>query len=234
MTATQLTRRFKPIVFLACLGPAVLLVWHAFTGGLSVNPIEDVTHRTGNWTLRFLLITLAITPARWATGWNAIIRFRRMLGLFTFLYATLHFSTYVVLDHFFALDVIIEDVIERKYVTAGFTGFVLLIPLAVTSSQAMMRRLGGKRWHALHQLIYVIAITGVVHFLWLVKLEIGEPLIYAAILTVLLGTRLATPSYPRRVWRFMRVRLYGWNLKGWRVPARLRSADENAVRSSAS
>ena len=231
MTATQLTRRLKPVVFLVCLGPAVLLVWHAFTGGLSVNPIEDITHQTGNWTLRLLLTTLAITPIRWVTGWNAIIRLRRMVGLFAFFYATLHFSTYVILDHFFALDVIIEDVIERKYVTAGFAGFVLLIPLAVTSTQAMMRRLGGKRWHSLHRLIYVIAIAGVVHFFWLVKLEFGEPLIYAAILTVLLGTRLVSPSYPRPGWRCMGVQLYGWNLELWRMPARPRSERESAVRS---
>ena len=231
MTTGQLMRRTKPAIFLLSLAPALVLTWDAFTGGLSVNPIEDITHRTGDWTLRLLLTTLAITPVRWMTGWNAVIRFRRMLGLFTFFYATLHFSAYVVLDHFFALDVIIEDVIERKYVTAGFTGFVLLIPLAVTSTQAMMRRLGGKRWHALHRLIYVIAIAGVVHFLWLVKVESGEPLIYAGILTVLLGTRLACPSYPRPGWRCMGVQLYGWNFALWRMPARPRSVGEGTVRS---
>ena len=205
-------RRVKPVVFLVCLGPALLLGWDAFTGGLGVNPIEDITHRTGNWTLRFLLITLAVTPLRWMSGWNAVIRFRRMVGLFAFFYATLHFSTYLVFDHFFDLLLIIEDVAERKYVTAGFVGFVLMIPLAVTSTQGWIRRLG-KRWAALHRLIYVSAIAGVVHFLWLVKIDIGEPLIYAAILASLFGARL--------------VRRYA----GRRAPARNRPAAANAARS---
>ena len=231
MTTGQLMRRTKPVIFLLCLAPALILTWDTFTGGLSVNPIEDITHRTGDWTLRLVFVTLTVTPIRWVTGWNAVIRFRRMLGLFTFFYATLHFSTYVVLDHFFAVDVILEDVIERKYVTAGFTGFVLLIPLAVTSTQAMMRRLGGKRWHALHRLIYLIAIAGVVHFLWLVKLDLGEPLIYAAILTILLVTRLASPSYPRPGWRCMGVQFYGWNFSLWRMPPRSRSTRADVARS---
>ena len=231
MTTGQLMRRTKPVIFLLCLAPALILTWDTFTGGLSVNPIEDITHRTGDWTLRLVFVTLTVTPIRWVTGWNAVIRFRRMLGLFTFFYATLHFSTYVVLDHFFAVDVILEDVIERKYATAGFTGFVLLIPLAVTSTQAMMRRLGGKRWHALHRLIYLIAIAGVVHFLWLVKLDLGEPLIYAAILTILLVTRLASPSYPRPGWRCMGVQFYGWNFSLWRMPTRSRSTRADVARS---
>ena len=182
--------RVKPLVFLACLVPALLLGRDAFTGGLGVNPIEDITHRTGDWALRLLLVTLAVTPLRRLAGWHALVRFRRMFGLFAFFYAVLHFSTYLVFDHFFDLLLIIDDVAERKYVTAGFVGFVLMIPLAVTSTQGWIRRLG-KRWAALHRLVYASAVAGVVHFLWLVKIDIGEPLIYAAILTVLLGARLA-------------------------------------------
>lgn len=182
--------RVKPFVFLACLIPALLLGWDAFTGGLGVNPIEDITHRTGDWALRFLLVTLAVTPLRWLAGWNGLIRFRRMIGLFAFFYAVLHFSTYLVFDHFFDLLLIIDDVAERRYVTAGFVGFVLMIPLAVTSTQGWIRRLG-RRWTALHRLVYASAVAGVVHFLWLVKIDIGEPLIYAVILALLLGARLA-------------------------------------------
>lgn len=182
--------RVKPFVFLACLIPALLLGWDAFTGGLGVNPIEDITHRTGDWALRFLLVTLAVTPLRWLAGWNGLIRFRRMVGLFAFFYAVLHFSTYLVFDHFFDLLLIIDDVAERKYVTAGFVGFVLMIPLAVTSTQGWIRRLG-RRWAVLHRLVYASAVAGVVHFLWLVKIDIGEPLIYAVILALLLGARVA-------------------------------------------
>ncbi|MCY4634134.1 MAG: sulfoxide reductase heme-binding subunit YedZ [Acidobacteria bacterium] len=182
--------RVKPFVFLACLTPALLLGWDAFTGGLGVNPIEDITHRTGDWALRLLLVTLAVTPLRRLAGWNGLVRFRRMVGLFAFFYAVLHFSTYLVFDHFFDLLLIIDDVAERKYVTAGFVGFVLMIPLAVTSTQGWIRRLG-RRWTMLHRLVYASAVAGVVHFLWLVKIDIGEPLIYAVILAILLGARLA-------------------------------------------
>ena len=183
-------RRLKPWVFAACLIPLGLLVWRGFTGGLTANPIEFITHRTGDWTLRFLLIALAITPLRRATGWNGLAQLRRMVGLFAFFYATLHFSTYLVFDFFFAFDLIVEDIVERRFITAGFTGFVLLIPLALTSTHRMTRRLGGKRWRRLHRLVYVAAVAGVVHYLWLVKVDIGPPLIYAGILAVLLGARL--------------------------------------------
>ena len=188
-TASRIPR-VKPVVFLACLSPALLLGWDAFTGGLGVNPIEDITHRTGDWALRFLLVTLAVTPLRRLAGWNGLVRFRRMVGLFAFFYAVLHFSTYLVFDHFFDLLLIIDDVAERKYVTAGFVGFVLMIPLAVTSTQGWIRRLG-RRWTALHRLVYASAVAGVVHFLWLVKIDIGEPLIYAVILAILFAARLA-------------------------------------------
>ena len=183
-------RRLKPWLFAACLIPIGLLLWRGFTGGLTANPIEYITHRTGDWTLRFLLITLAVTPLRRVAGWNSLAQLRRMLGLFAFFYAVLHFSTFLVLDFFFAFDLILEDIIERRFITAGFTGFVLLIPLALTSTHRMTRRLGGKRWRRLHSLIYAAAIAGVVHYLWLVKIDIGLPLIYAAILAVLLGVRL--------------------------------------------
>ena len=180
----------KPLVFLGCLLPAGALVWSGVTGALGANPVETVTHSTGDWTLRFLLLTLAVTPVRWVTGWNVLVRYRRILGLFAFFYASLHFLTYTVFDHFFALDSILEDVATRRYVTAGFLGFVLLIPLAVTSTQGMIRRLGGRRWRALHRFVYVSAIAGVVHYLWLVKIDVGPPLVYAAILSLLLAARV--------------------------------------------
>ncbi len=189
-------RSAKTLVFCLCLVPALVLVWDSVTGGLSVNPIEDITHRTGDWALRFLLLTLAVTPFRWLSGWNEVIRYRRMLGLFTFWYASLHFSTYIVFDHFFDIRSIADDVIERKYVTAGFLGFVLMLPLAVTSTQGWIRRLG-KRWSALHRLIYVAAVAGVVHFLWLVKLETSEPLVYAAVLSGLFLVRVVRRKIKR-------------------------------------
>ncbi len=182
-------RSTKLLVFTLCLAPTLVLIWDSVTGGLSVNPIEDITHRTGDWALRFVLLTLAVTPFRWLSGWNEVIRYRRMLGLFTFWYASLHFSTYIVFDHFFDIRSIADDVIERKYVTAGFLGFVLMLPLAVTSTQGWIRRLG-KRWSVLHRLIYVTAVAGVVHFLWLVKLETSEPLVYAAVLSGLFLVRV--------------------------------------------
>ncbi len=190
-------RRVKPWVFAACLIPLGMLVWRAFTGNLSANPIEFITHRTGDWTLRFLLIALAVTPARRLFGWSWAAGFRRMFGLFAFFYALLHFSTYLVLDFFFAFDLILDDIVERRYVTAGFAGFVLLVPLAVTSTNAMIRRLGGERWRRLHRLAYVAAVAGVVHYLWLVKIDIRPPLAYAAVLALLLGVRLWFRLRPR-------------------------------------
>ena len=189
MATSQSMRFAKVLVFSLCFAPTLVLIWDSLTGGLSVNPIEDITHRTGDWALRFVLLTLAVTPFRWLSRWNEVIRYRRMLGLFTFWYASLHFSTYIVFDHFFDVRSIADDVIERKYVTAGFFGFVLMLPLAVTSTQGWIRRLG-KRWSVLHRLIYVAAVAGVVHFLWLVKLETSEPLIYAAVLSGLYLVRV--------------------------------------------
>jgi sulfoxide reductase heme-binding subunit YedZ len=186
----------KTLVFGLCLAPTLVLIWDSVTGGLSVNPVEDITHRTGDWALRFLLLTLAISPFRWLSGWNGAMRYRRMLGLFTFWYASLHFSTYIVFDHFFDIRSITDDVIERKYVTAGFLAFILLLPLAVTSTQGWIRRLG-KRWLVLHRLVYVAAVAGVVHFLWLVKLETSEPLVYAAVLSGLFIARFVRLRFLR-------------------------------------
>jgi len=190
-------RWFKPVVFLACLIPLALLGWKAYTSGLGANPIEVITHATGDWTLRFLLITLAITPIRKLTGQLWLIRYRRMFGLFAFFYATLHFLTYIWLDKFFDLHEMLHDVAKRRFITVGFTGFVLMIPLALTSTQGWIRRLGGKRWQALHRLIYFSAIAGVIHYWWLVKADIRNPLKYGAILTVLLGYRIAVWAGPK-------------------------------------
>ena len=181
--------RLKIVVFLACLIPLGQLLYNAWAGYLTANPIEYITHFTGDWSLIFLLATLSVTPLRKIFGWNEVIKLRRMLGLFAFFYVLLHFSTYIVLDHFFDFQRIVKDVYKRPYVTAGFTAFVLLIPLAATSTAAMIRRLG-KRWQQLHRLVYVAAIAGVVHFYWLVKADIRRPVQYAAVLALLLGYRL--------------------------------------------
>jgi sulfoxide reductase heme-binding subunit YedZ len=179
----------KAVLFLACLIPLGRLIWLAYVDGLGANPIEFITRSTGTWTLVFLLITLSITPLRRLTGRNAWIRFRRMLGLFAFFYACLHFTTYVWLDQFFEWPAIVKDVIKRPFITVGFTAFVLLIPLAATSTQAMQRRLK-RRWQQLHRLVYLIAICGVLHYWWLVKKDVTEPAWYALALTLLLGFRL--------------------------------------------
>jgi methionine sulfoxide reductase heme-binding subunit len=177
-------------VFGACLTPLAVLAGQALTHNLGANPIDEIADRTGIWTLRMLLITLAVTPARRLTGWNRLIQLRRMLGLFAFFYGGLHFVTYIWLDQFFAVGEIIADVMERPFITVGFASFVLLIPLAVTSTTAMIKRLGGKWWQRLHRLVYAIAIGGVVHYLWLVKADIRQPLLYGSILGALLVYRL--------------------------------------------
>jgi methionine sulfoxide reductase heme-binding subunit len=190
MTNAWKQRGLKVGVFGACLSPLVVLAWQALTDNLGANPIDEITDQTGIWTLRFLLITLTVTPARRLTGWNRLIRFRRMLGLFAFFYGSLHFMTYLWLDQFFAIEEIIADVMERPFITVGFASFVLLIPLAITSTTAMIKRLGGKWWQRLHRLVYAIAIGGVVHYLWLVKADIQQPVIYGSILGGLLAYRL--------------------------------------------
>lgn len=190
-------RLLKPLIFLACLIPLGRLVWFAFYGGLGANPIEFVTRSTGTWTLTFLLITLSVTPLRRLTGRNDLIRYRRMLGLFAFFYACLHFTTYIWWDQFFDWAAIVKDVVKRPFITVGFTCFVLLIPLAATSTHAMQRRLK-RRWQQLHRLVYFIAIGGVVHYWWLVKKDITQPVLYGLVLAVLLGFRLAY-SFKHRV-----------------------------------
>jgi sulfoxide reductase heme-binding subunit YedZ len=191
MTRLQLiTRVVKPALFVLALVPLATLVWDGFAGALGANPIETITHRTGDWTLRLLLITLAVTPLRRLSGWHELVRLRRMLGLYAFFYALLHFATYVWLDQGLNLRDILEDISKRPYVTLGFTAFLSMVPLALTSTHAMIRRLGGARWRKLHQLVYLAAVAGATHYLWLVKADTREPLIYLAILATLLGLRL--------------------------------------------
>jgi sulfoxide reductase heme-binding subunit YedZ len=180
----------KVAVFMLCLGPLARLVIGVFTRALGANPIEVITRSTGTWTLALLLITLGVTPLRKLAGWNWLLRLRRMLGLYAFFYAVLHFITYIWLDQFFDLAAMVKDVIKRPFITIGFTSFLLLAPLAATSTSAMVKRLGAKNWLALHRLVYVVAVGGVVHFWWLVKRDVTEPAIYAAVLVVLLGMRL--------------------------------------------
>ncbi len=190
---TLKTVRFvgKPVVFLLCLLPAALVVTDAFelTGRLGANPVEEILDRFGNWGLRMIMITLAVTPLRRITGWNWLARFRRMLGLFAFFYVLMHFLTWLILDQGVLLSAILEDLTERPFITIGFAALLLLIALAATSTGGMRRRLG-RRWQVLHNAVYAIALLGVWHYWWQVKKDITEPLIYAAILTVLLGARL--------------------------------------------
>jgi sulfoxide reductase heme-binding subunit YedZ len=179
----------KVVVFIAALGPAAYLTYGVFADTLGANPIDTVTEETGTWTLRFLVLTLLVTPLRRLTGWNALIRYRRMLGLFAFFYGTLHFLTYIWLDQFFELGEIVKDIVKRPFITIGFAAFVLMVPLALTSTAGWIRRLGGRKWNLLHRLIYLSAICGVVHYWWLVKADISRPLRYAAIVGLLLAVR---------------------------------------------
>jgi sulfoxide reductase heme-binding subunit YedZ len=180
----------KIAVFVACLLPLAWLAWGAVAGRLGANPIEKITRETGSWALRFVCITLAVTPLRRLTGWNGVVRFRRMFGLFAFFYACLHFTNFVAIDHFFAVDEIVKEIVKRPYITLGFAAFVLLVPLAVTSTAGWVRRLGGRRWQQLHRLVYVAAAAGVVHYWALVKADTTRPWRYAAIVAVLLGARV--------------------------------------------
>jgi sulfoxide reductase heme-binding subunit YedZ len=179
----------KGVVFATALTPFLWLATRAWTDRLSANPIEDITLTTGIWALRCLVITLAITPLRRVTGWNRLIQYRRMLGLFAFFYAVLHVSTWVVLDLFFAWDLILTDIAKRPFITAGMVGFVSMVPLAVTSTKGWIRRLG-RRWQLLHRLIYLSAIAASVHYLWKVKVIIGSPVYYAGIVAFLLLFRV--------------------------------------------
>lgn len=182
-------RFIKPIVFCLCLLPLILLFTNFYLDELGANPFEVLTRSTGEWTLRLLLITLAMSPVRQLTGSAWPLRLRRMLGLFTFFYVSIHLTTYIVLDHFFDWDEIIKDIVKRPYITIGMLAFTLLLPLALTSTKKMMKRLG-KRWKALHKLIYLIGILGVLHFMLLVKADLEEPIIYAFILITLLLVRV--------------------------------------------
>ena len=190
-TLRQIRLIWKPIVFLLCLVPAVLVFTDALeiTGRLGANPIEEIQDRFGNWALRFILITLTVTPLRKLTDWNWLIRFRRLFGLFTFFYVLMHFLTWLFLDQGLLLSAIAEDLIERPFITIGFAAFLLLIAMAVTSTNNMRRRLG-RRWQKLHYSAYAVGLLGVWHYWWQVKKDITEPLVYAAILAVLLALRL--------------------------------------------
>jgi sulfoxide reductase heme-binding subunit YedZ len=180
----------KPLIWVGALTPLVILIVRALRDDLTANPIELLTNWTGFTTLTLLVLTLAVTPLRRITGWNSIVKTRRLLGLFAFFYAVIHFSIYVVLDWFFAWEFIVDDIKERPYITVGFTAFVLLIPLALTSTRNSIRRLG-KRWQLLHRLVYVSASLGVLHYYWKVKADTRIPLLFAAILLVLFVLRLA-------------------------------------------
>ena len=195
----------KPLLFIVALVPLGRLVWGAFNGALGANPVETITFETGTWGLNFLLITLTVTPLRRLSGWNGVVRLRRMLGLFGFFYICLHFTTYLWLDQYFSVADIIEDIVERPFITIGFSGFVLLTPLAVTSTNGMVKRLGGANWRRLHRLAYFAAAAGVAHFIWLVKADLREPLIYLAILITLMLLRLAPVV---RLIQAMRTRLW--------------------------
>jgi len=191
----------KPLIFAAALVPAAVLAYNAFTGDLTANPIEYITNTTGLTALTFLLITLAVTPLRRVAGWNEIIRLRRMLGLFAFFYACLHFLTWFVLDQFFDVATMADDIVERPFITLGMATLLLLIPLAATSTTAMIRRLG-RRWQQLHRLIYVAAVIALFHYWIGQKADFREPRFYAVALSALLGfrawwmwrTRVSSPS----------------------------------------
>jgi sulfoxide reductase heme-binding subunit YedZ len=182
----------KVLVFLLSLVPLGYLGWRAWSQDLTANPIEYITHFTGDWTIRFLVFTLAVTPLRRVFNLPDLIRFRRMIGLFAFFYGFLHFSTYLGVDKFFDFHEIWGDIAKRPYITVGFTGFILMIPLAVTSTAGWIRRIGGKQWQRLHHLVYVSAIAGVFHYYWLVKSDIRQPVLYAMLVAVLLGFRAIT------------------------------------------
>ena len=192
----------KPAVFAASLAPLAWLAWGAARGALGANPIETITHETGTWTLRFLVATLAVTPLRRLSGRNELIRYRRMLGLFAFFYACLHLLTYVWLDQFFDWAGMVKDVAKRPFITAGLSAFALLVPLAVTSTAGMIRRLGGRAWRRLHRLAYAAAAMGVVHYWWLVKADTRRPRNYAVILAALLLIRLWVYAKARLSSRF--------------------------------
>ena len=198
MTSNQKLRFIaKPIIFALCLVPLGYHLWLGLNDSLGANPIEATNRFLGDWALRFLLIALAVTPVRILTGWNTVVRFRRMLGLFAFAYVCLHLTSYLVLDQFFDWTEIWKDIVKRWYITVGMTAFVSLVPLAVTSTKGWIKRIGGKTWQKLHRLAYAAGVLGVFHFYMMVKADVREPLIYAGILFVLFTIR-AVNSYRMR------------------------------------
>jgi sulfoxide reductase heme-binding subunit YedZ len=191
-------RPVKVFVFLACLAPMFYLCWRIYNQNLTANPIEYITHFTGDWTIRFLVMTLAVTPFRKQLELPELIRYRRMLGLYAFFYACLHFViTYLWFDKFFDLHAIAKDIVKRPFITIGFTAFMLMLPLAVTSTAGWIRRLGGRRWQMLHRLVYGAGIAAVIHYYWLVKSDIRKPVMYGALVAILLGYRLVFRSRKR-------------------------------------
>jgi sulfoxide reductase heme-binding subunit YedZ len=196
----------KPAIFVIATGPFAWMIWAGISGGFGVDPLADITNTTGVWALRFLCLTLAVTPFRRLTGWNSAIRFRRMLGLFAFFYGTLHLLTYVIADRLASLDfpagvvalrtigdlasAVATDVYKRPFITIGFTAWIVMLPLALTSTAGMIRRLGGRRWQQLHRLIYASAVAAVVHYWWLVKADVRRPQVYALLVATLLAVRL--------------------------------------------
>ena len=198
MSTRALRYVVKPLLFAASLAPFGWLLWAGFHQTLGPNPLETITHETGDWTLRFLLLTLTVTPLRALSGWNAVVRFRRMLGLFAFFYGSLHLTTYLWFDQFFSWSSILHDIPKRPFITMGFFAFCAMVPLAATSTAGMIRRLGGRRWQALHRLVYAAAIAGAVHYWWLVKADISRPRAYASALAALLALRIGVAVARKR------------------------------------
>ena len=188
----------KVLVFVACLLPLFWVCWRAYHQNLTANPIEYITRFTGDWTIRFIVLTLAVTPFRKLLGLPDLVRFRRMIGLYAFFYGSLHFLTFIWLDKFFDMSEILKDVVKRPFITAGFTAFLLMLPLAVTSTTGWIRRLGGKRWQMLHRLVYFSGIVGVIHYYWLVKSDIRLPAMYGALVGILLLYRAIVWARNRR------------------------------------
>jgi sulfoxide reductase heme-binding subunit YedZ len=198
----------KPLVFIACLLPLIWLLWDTLHDSLGTDPVAQLEHRTGIWALRLLLLTLSITPLRRVTGWHKAIRYRRMLGLFVFFYVSVHLLIYTFIDLEAYWSDLFKEIVKRPYITVGFTAWLLLIPLAITSTQKMMRRLG-RRWQKLHRLVYVIALLGVLHFLWLVKADHREPLMYLGLLAGLMLWRVPWTTWIARFRQRAKQTRYG-------------------------
>ncbi|OLB29855.1 MAG: sulfoxide reductase heme-binding subunit YedZ [Acidobacteria bacterium] len=212
MRALLTNKWTKAAVFVVCLMPLGALVWRGFNHGLGANPVEFIQLAAGDWTLRFLVITLSVTPFRKLLNLPDLIRFRRMLGLFAFSYLSIHFLTYLLLDQSFDFAAISKDVAKRPFITVGFLGFLLLLPMAITSTAGWIRRLGGRRWQMIHRGIYLAAICGVIHYYWKVKSDVRMPLFYGALVAILLLWRL-------RDWFFKRRSMAGAKLSPQHAPA---------------